>query len=445
MNESLKIECEWLGASNDEASIGQASRGAIGISIGNQYLTRLEDTWGNTVRNRMNVCAYTLAEWFAGNWWRLRWEPETARSRDDVDWRMSHSMASAGGGFSWPSILFASDGETLAIVSRASRGSALGPVRYLTEMNTRITAEEFERAIDTFMTLVLTRLHSEGFSKSDLAQLWAEVQKERGDSELAQWRRLEAICGYDPGEAPAAIIELVAEDRFQLGKNAVEEVAAHARHETAKTLEEINDLTQVKSQPSVSVSGGFRCSPLPLKKQPRYDKSLKPWERAAKLARAARAEWGFGDNMISNAHLAAVFRVNSKAFSTQSVSHALPMPLALHQIGGDKVDFYIGKTLGTSRRFAACRLLGQWLEKAGKTERLIPAAETKTIQQQFQRAFAQEFLCPFNALIDRLQTENPTADAIEEAAEHFGVSPLAVRTTLVNKGEMDRDSLAWPN
>ena len=33
-------------------------------------------------------------------------------------------------------------------------------------------------------------------------------------------------------------------------------------------------------------------------------------------------------------------------------------------------------------------------------------------------------------------------DEIDEAAQHFTVSPLLVRTTLVNKGILERDSLS---
>lgn len=438
MNEPLKIECEWWGRSDEKPDIAQVSRGAIGISIGDQYLTRLEDTWGNTVRNRVNACAYTLAEWFAGNWWRLRWEPETAHSFEDVDWRMSHSMASAGGGFSWPSILFASDGETLAVACRPTKGATMGPVRYLTELSTRITAMDFEREIDTFMVLVLSRLHSEGFPNSELAQLWAEVQRERANTELAKYRRLEAICGYDPDEAPEETIKLVAEDKFRLGKNAVEEVAAHARHETPQTLKAIQQLA-VKGTTKTAI-GSFHCQPSTLNKKPRYAPGSRSWEKAATLARAARKEWGFGNEMIDNGRLASVFRTNKKAFSSQAAGNT-PMPLALNNAGDGKIDFHLGKPMGTSRRFSACRLLAQWLDSSGNTERLIPAAEAKTIQQQFQRAFAQEFLCPYDALMERVQTSNPSAEAIEEAADHFGVSPLAVKTTLINKGQMDRESL----
>lgn len=317
MNESLNIECEWWGPSGEESEVMQACRAAIGISVGAHSLTRLEDTWADTIRNRMNGNAYTLARWFAGNWWRLRWEPETSGSQGDVDWRMSHSMGSAGEGFSWPGILFASDGDSIAIASRANRGPVMGAVRYLTDLSERITANEFERGVDSFLSLVLSRLHAKGCGHSELEELWGEVTNERKSPELAALRRMEAICGYDPDEAPEELIRLLLEDT------------------------------------------------------------------------------------------------------------------------------YLGKYPGTSRRFAACRLLGQWLERDGDTERLIPVAEAKTAQQQFQRAFAQEFLCPYGALMNRLQSDQPTPEDIDEAADHFGVSPLLVRTTLVNNGELDRESLKW--
>jgi Zn-dependent peptidase ImmA (M78 family) len=76
-------------------------------------------------------------------------------------------------------------------------------------------------------------------------------------------------------------------------------------------------------------------------------------------------------------------------------------------------------------------------------ERLLPATHAKTSRQKFQRAFAQEFLCPFDALMEKIQTEQPDEDAIAEAAAHFHVSPLTVRTTLVNRHKLDREALTW--
>ena len=75
-------------------------------------------------------------------------------------------------------------------------------------------------------------------------------------------------------------------------------------------------------------------------------------------------------------------------------------------------------------------------------ERLLPATMAKTSRQKFQRAFAQEFLCPVEALIQTIGTSHPEDEEIEAAAKHFHVSPLLVRTTLVNHQILTRDDLA---
>jgi len=93
------------------------------------------------------------------------------------------------------------------------------------------------------------------------------------------------------------------------------------------------------------------------------------------------------------------------------------------------------------RRFELCRLIADAAEMTN-SERLLPATTAKTSRQKFQRAFAQEFLCPVEALIQTLGTSHPEDDEIEAAAAHFQVSPLLVRTTLVNHRILPRDELA---
>lgn len=404
MDESLNIECEWWGSSNGGKDLSQAARGAIGIRVGEEWLTRLEDLWGNTVRNRLHASAHILATWLAGNWWRLRWEPETPGSLKDVDWRLSHSMASAGGGFCWPSILFASDGESLAVVSRATRGPVMGPVRYLNEINTRITAKEFERSIDAFMSLVLSRLYAEGFVGTELAELWAEVLRERGDAQLAQWRRLEAICGYDPAEAPATLIELLREDKARLGHPALEEVAAQGRHATAEVLQPILKLAEARTTPG---AGGFRGRMPRLTWRKKRDPKARPWQQAAQFARRAREEWGLGKQPVTNKQLAELMGTQPKVF-TERTKGSVSMPIVLRRGNEGGFDLYFDRSPTTSRRFAASRLLGAHLHHPHDEGRLIPATNAKTSRQQFQRAFAQEFLCPYEALMEKIQTDHPT-------------------------------------
>jgi len=46
------------------------------------------------------------------------------------------------------------------------------------------------------------------------------------------------------------------------------------------------------------------------------------------------------------------------------------------------------------------------------------------------------------ALREFLGGGRPDDEAIEEAASHFQVSPLLIRSTLVNKGILERESLS---
>jgi hypothetical protein len=79
-------------------------------------------------------------------------------------------------------------------------------------------------------------------------------------------------------------------------------------------------------------------------------------------------------------------------------------------------------------------------------DRLLPATAAKTDRQKFQRGFAQEFLLPFDELYRLLGEPRPgeseiSDSDIEDVAEEYDVSPLLVRTVLVNKGLLPRDLL----
>jgi Zn-dependent peptidase ImmA (M78 family) len=81
------------------------------------------------------------------------------------------------------------------------------------------------------------------------------------------------------------------------------------------------------------------------------------------------------------------------------------------------------------KRFELCRLIADGLI-APEGEFLLPATTAKTSRQKFQRAFAQEFLCPSSALLQRFGSLPPEDEDIETAAQHFEVSPLLVRSKL---------------
>ena len=434
MHDELTIHYKPLGGSVGNA-VERACYSDIGLSVGGKWLTTLEDRLASTVSDHIRGNVHLLATWFAANWWRLRWEPESRDWATDVDWRMAHSIASAGGGFVWPNVLFSSDGDTIAVASRPKLDAAsFEPVRYLYRVDAHIPAVEFENKVDNFLESVITRLRELKIDDDSLPQLWAGVMAERRDPRAAQWRKLEAMAGYDPDEAPEGLSGKLHEDQDRLGKGAVEEVAAEARHGLDAALQPMREASRSR-QPR---EGGCRVAVPPLKgKGP--DAAAYPWQVASILANQARDEWGLGAKPIRNKGLADLLSTSSNNLFGAFVPRA-KTPFAIRNGRNGHLDVYLHSPIPASRRFALCRLIGDQLLSNDK-ERLVPATHARTVRQKFQRAFAQEFLCPYPALRERLQTDKATEDDIIEAAQYFHVSPLLVKTTLVNKGEMERAAL----
>lgn len=433
VSDDLRIDFNWLGRPTGNP-VDRAFYANIGLAVGEEWLSRLEDREAQTVRSHLRGCAYHLANWFAANWWRLRWEPETPDWSKDADWRLAHSIASAGGGFVWPNVLFASDGDSLAVASLPrTKVAAFEPIRYLDRVQARISAADFERKVDAFMEGVLSRLDSLSIRDATLPGLWEEVMAERSDSATYARRKLEAMAGYDPDEAPVELLLQMIEDKANLGKSALEEVTAEARHATGPVLQTILELDKSKT-------GGFRGKMPSLRGMPRAD-GERPWQSAARLAQFTRQQWNFGNKPIKNKALADLVGIKPDAFTDNSTV-GTQMAFALRTRKHDTFDLYFDRPNPTTRRFAVSRLIGDqlWFEKP---ERLFPATRAKTSRQKFQRAFAQEFLCPIDELLKMIPAQNPDEDDIFEAAKHFHVSPLMIRTTLVNHHELRREALAW--
>ncbi|MBI4024086.1 MAG: hypothetical protein HY360_03840 [Verrucomicrobia bacterium] len=439
MNDQMRIEFEWLDRETG-SEMDRAFFASIGLAVGGEYLTRIEDLVAKTVCNHMRGCAWRLATWFAANWWRLRWEPAPDGWTKDADWRLAHSMAASGGGYVWPNMVFTSDCDYIEIaMSPDAKRVAFEPIHYINHVHARITAAEFEQKVDEFMESVLSRLQSFGLQDKRLPHLWAEVLAERHDSSATQRRKLEAMAGFDPDAAPDELLKQLLEDDEQLGKNALAEVAAETRHATGQALKVIRDLGRSRKKPN---PGGFRAS-MPAWPAPQSvsNDGDQPWQRAGSLARHARKHWDLGNKPIRNSALAKLLDTEACIFTDDSTVET-HMPLGLRTEKSGTLDIYFDRPSSTTRRFAVSRLLGDYLYFANQ-ERLIPATHAKTSRQKFQRAFAQEFLCPIDALLEKIQTTQPDEDDISEAATHFHVSPLMVRTTLVNHGKLEREALTW--
>lgn len=429
MSELLAINFDWIDREVGDP-IEKATLADITITVRRNCLTELEDQFAKTVRRSARLSAYALAKWLAWNWWRLRWEPE----RQSTSWEMSHNIGGAGEGYLWPDAAFVSDGGAVTVISRPTDARKYQPVRYLNHVVEMIPAIDFERATDRFVEAVIGRLESQTRDPNELKSLWEEVLRERRTPDLAAHRKIEAIMGCDPGEAPDELVEALEASQTIYGRSAVEEMAAASMEDAVSDIRKLWDEIRPNAlNVHIPESDALRGEI-----QEKAPHSIFPWKRAAQAAEIAKKTWGLGSGPISSKVLGDLLGIHTRFLnSPDGMSSALMSAGFRDMPVEDLIKVHLNRRPSTSRRFALARLVGAFLETE-RSEKLLPASDAATQRQKFQRAFAQEFLCPYADLTSFLGEREPDDPLIEDAADYFDVSPLLIKTTLVNKKMLER-------
>ncbi|MCY4345838.1 MAG: hypothetical protein OXC17_03470, partial [Aestuariivita sp.] len=97
-----------------------------------------------------------------------------------------------------------------------------------------------------------------------------------------------------------------------------------------------------------------------------------------------------------------------------------------------KLNIILRKTHPIAKRFELARLVGDYARvKMDNAHSCLVAADLSTARQKYQRAFAAEFLCPIDSLVEYLDGDF-SETALEDAANHFSVSEKTVEALLMN-------------
>ena len=182
MDRRLTISVEgWLEGDSGPSEV-RSTVAELEIFVGPYCATRVEDVKAKSVRTTIRVSAFLFAAWLLDNWWRLRWEPfrRTDVSEEAIrDWRLSHALPAVGGGYVWPPLTIASDGENVLFALSQefflSGDSNITPIRYLSSFIQLIDVQEFERGVSAFVETVLARLDSSGKRHTVLHEVWKET------------------------------------------------------------------------------------------------------------------------------------------------------------------------------------------------------------------------------------------------------------------------------
>lgn len=405
----------------------RACFGAVSIKMGNLWLSEGHDPFVRRVRKAPLVSSYHLAEWLAWNWWRLRWEPRS----HSPEWAFSHRIATVGAGYVWPNVTIFSDGERIAIVAKPSSDQESAGYRYIADGAIVLPARDFENAIDRFLAQVAGQLDAEEIGQTNLERLLRDLNGERRSGDLARMRKIEALLGFDPDEAPAGVVEQLIEDEDQIGESGAAELAADGGDNGtvvhAGQLFELADAQGFTANPRDS----FRLRHW----QPQSRAQTPAWLVGQQAARAVRAELGKLEEPLDDTRLAELLAVDSQVLLDRRTA---PMSFALDQ-DQDRSRIVLRSRWATGRRFELARILGDRLVGADDGP-LSPVTRSFTYRQKMQRAFAAELLSPFDAVEDELAGDY-SDEQQHDVAEHFGVSPLTIRTLLVNHRRIERDDL----
>ncbi len=441
MREPFAISVEnWLAPESGDPA-DRMTTAELKIRVRGEVATCLEDRFSKSVRDTARVSAYRLAYWLADNWWRLRWEPED----HSHDWMMSHRLGAVGGGYLWPDLTIASDGESVTLVTSTGEQSAQASIRYLSGFVQVISPREYERGLDAFIGQVVQRLTDLRVAGLDLPELWREVNHERGDPELARLRRFEAILGCDAGHGDAELMQALIGYSERFGSAAVDEVAAAAKFANAREqMEALQSALQVHEE---HLSDELTLAGLQALRSLRDQvggRQRLPWQSGEALADAARRLWSIGSGPLPSERLAGLAGAPAALLGRdpQPAAGPLAMGAALRNPEDrERFRVFMRSRLASARRFEFARMLADQIW-ASPTDTLLPVTRAKTARQKLQRAFAGEFLCPYRDLIEIVDPHNPDDEAIEQAALLYEVSPLVVRTRLVDKGYRGHELLA---
>lgn len=332
---------------------------------------------------------------------------------------MSHELPAAGYGFIWPRLAFASDGESIRVICRQSPALSQEPVHYLSEFDVAVPAREFETGIDSFMDLVLRRLDTLG--ETDLHFLWREVLAERADREQSAARKIEARLGYDADEAPPYLLERLLNLATEVGADATDEIApVCAGSDPIDALQKVISLASLPGlQGRISIPAQASVP----------NGTVPPWQRARQLATSVRRSLGLGVEPLDDKTLSELLRISPADLNEKPSVHA-SMGLAVRAENDWDLKLLFHKRNRPARRFEAARFIADYLSAEG-SDRWLPITDAATARQKLQRAFAAEFLCPIDTLRSYLGDEF-LPEAFEDAAEHFGISEMAIKSHLAN-------------
>ena len=408
-----------------------ADPGRISMRLSDACLTRLVRRGSNAPDDWLEAPPVPLAFWFIDNWWRIRWEPAPYADLN-AEWRVAHHLSSVGAGYHWPNVSIWGEGSRIGFAVHADANNLQPSLKFVAQPQlTYVASSTVEDAIDRFVGHVLEHV---GNASDGLDAEYRQLQAERTDPTVVTWRKLEAMLGFDPDDAPDGLVDGLETLTERYGSEPLQEAAL--AHQGERATEALNNCIEAAESSNVLIRTPIAFD-TPDPREVGRSSLEPPWRLAVSAAKRLRFWLNVPPGPIRNTRLSEIVGTNVDYLGTKRRStFDVPYALRLRQESGSKLA--LRSTWSHTRRFEICRSLGDIIWS--RDDAMGPLSAAKSERQKFQRAFAQGFLCPFNDLRAYINTDKPGEDDIHAAARHFHVSERLIETTLVNNRVIDQAS-----
>src|SRR5664279_4444172 len=221
---TLRLDVQWEEAEEVSSPELAATWARFIIFVGGDCLTVIEDTLASGYRNSIDVSVYPLAEWVADNWWFLT-TPQAGRGAESAgismpsnralnEKRSRYSLASAGDGFPWPSLMLLPETGSYLLAQSVHR-DRLQRVRFIMSGQYIVDFQETVYTLERFVDSVVRRLEDHGVEHTRLQVEWLAIQATpEGERDFCH---AAAALGVDPYSANDQLADqiLQASERVQ--------------------------------------------------------------------------------------------------------------------------------------------------------------------------------------------------------------------------------------
>ena len=425
----IRFETEWVDTTTLSGPELAATWAFLQIRVNDAVITRVVDRT-DTVRSRVYVPLYPLAESLATNWWFLLHEVENPVKANDPAFRSRHALVSARDGYAFPNLQVTSAGRHVHLAW--TQGRLEWPrIEFLDEGQAWVDRNEFRDCCTDLVERVVQRLASLGIEGTVLQDEWASIQAV--EHEEATFCRTAARLGWDPyalhdvGRAVVVSLEqalnhdwfdeaLAVLDGERVGAQ-VNAISAALRAAKSRSL----SLDRVRAIGPPTETGAERLA-------------ARPWAAGYALARHVRQELELDGALLpTTSDLARALGEDPQELKAVTRARNFDAGDLVNGVvtsdGAGHPAFAIRRGYDSARRFQFCRGIAEVLVSPNSDAVLTQA---RSDRQQRSRAFAAEFLAPSAALKTRVTRASLDADGIDELAAEFGVSPMVIAHQVQN-------------